>query len=330
MAGKAAVSGRLAVASGCSVPHLCAHAARPPQTPDRPLGGPPLSVAGGHGSNGPWGWVPAVGAAALFAWFATMIGPVAGGGALRWGVDWLPALGIRFAFVADGLSLTFALLISGIGALVLLYSNSYLAGHPHWWRFAGYLFAFMLSMLGLVLADDLIALFVFWELTTITSYLLIGFDHASPKSRRSALQALFVTGAGALALLAGLILLGLVAGTTSIGEINAPGAADRRRPDVSADPDPDPPRRVHQVGAGAVPLLAAQRDGRADAGERVPPLGDDGQGRRVPDGPPPSRPFGQRRVVLDADACSAASPPSSPASWRCARRTSSRCWPTPP
>ena len=177
-------------------------------------------------ANGPWGYLPALLAAAIFAALTTLIGAVAAGETPRIAWEWAPSLGVRLAFVADGLSLTFALLISGIGALVLLYANAYLAGHPHWGRFALYLFSFMLAMLGIVLADDLIALFVFWELTTITSYLLIGFDNASEKSRRSALQALLVTGAGALALLAGIILIYLATGTLSISQLNAMGLQD--------------------------------------------------------------------------------------------------------
>ena len=176
--------------------------------------------------NGPWGAVPAILALAIFAGFCALIPAVAEGRAPSLALEWVPSLGVRLAFVADGLALTFALLISGIGALVLLYADAYLAGHPHWWRFAGYLFAFMLAMLGIVLADDLVSLFVFWELTTITSYLLIGFDHASEKSRRSALQALFVTGAGALAFLAGIILIYAATGTLSISELNAAGLQD--------------------------------------------------------------------------------------------------------
>ena len=174
-------------------------------------------------TNGLAGYLPALFAAALFAGLATLIGPVAAGETPRVAWDWAPSLGVRLAFVADGLSLAFALLISGIGTLVLLYANAYLAGHSHWWRFVLFLTSFMLAMLGIVLADDLVALFVFWELTTVTSYLLIGFDHADAKARRSALQALLVTGAGALALLAGIIVIGIAAGTFSISEINAMG-----------------------------------------------------------------------------------------------------------
>ncbi len=170
-------------------------------------------------SNGIAGWLPIFVAAGLFVWFCQFIAPVSEGQVLRVAWDWVPSLGIALSFVIDGLSLTFALLISGIGTLVLLYSNTYLAGHPQYARFALFLTSFMLAMLGLVLADNLIALFVFWELTTITSYLLIGFGHETEKGRRSALQALFVTGAGALALLAGLIMLGITMGTFELSEI---------------------------------------------------------------------------------------------------------------
>jgi multicomponent Na+:H+ antiporter subunit A len=173
----------------------------------------------GRRSNGAAGLIPVLIGAGLFAWFLTFIPAVADGQVLRVEWAWVPSLGISLSFLIDGLSLTFALLISGIGVLVFLYSDTYLAGHPHFRRFALFLSSFMLAMLGLVLADNLIALFVFWELTTITSYLLIGFGHDTAKGRRSALQALLVTGAGALALLAGFILLGMMAGSFELSEI---------------------------------------------------------------------------------------------------------------
>lgn len=146
---------------------------------------------------------------------------IGNGEVIRYVMPWVPSLGVNVSFVIDGLGLTFGLLITGIGTLVMLYSAKYLAGHPQQARFSLFLTSFMLAMLGLVLADNLLALFVFWELTTITSYLLIGFNHDSAKSRRSALQALLVTGAGALALLAGIILIGTVAGTFELSEIRA-------------------------------------------------------------------------------------------------------------
>ncbi len=151
--------------------------------------------------------------------FATALPTIATGDTIRLAYSWVPSLGIDLTFYIDGLSLTFALLISGIGTLILLYTSAYLAGHSHYGRFILYLTLFMLSMLGLVLADNLITLFVFWELTTVTSYLLIGFDHASAKARRNALQALLLTGSGGLALLAGFIILGTTAGTFELSEI---------------------------------------------------------------------------------------------------------------
>jgi multicomponent Na+:H+ antiporter subunit A len=130
----------------------------------------------------------------------------------------VPDLGIELSLRADGLALLFALAITGIGALVFLYAGTYLAGDARLGRLLALLLAFMSSMVGLVLADDAITLFVFWEATSITSYLLIGFDHADEKSRKSALQALLVTGGGGLALLAGLVLIGVATGTYRISE----------------------------------------------------------------------------------------------------------------
>ena len=170
-----------------------------------------------------FGWLSVLPPAALAALFAATLPTIADGGTIRLAYAWVPSLGIDFSLLIDGLSLTFALLISGIGFFVTLYARTYLAGHPHLGRFTLYLLAFMVAMLGLVLADNLITLFVFWELTTLTSYFLIGFNHASADSRRSALQALLLTGAGGLALLAGLILLGNVAGSFELSEILAQG-----------------------------------------------------------------------------------------------------------
>ncbi len=150
-----------------------------------------------------------------------MIPVIAAGDTLRFVWEWVPSLGVNVSFYIDGLSLTFALLITGIGALVMLYSARYLAGHIHQARFSLFLTSFMLAMLGLVSSDNLLALFVFWELTTITSYLLIGFSHDTAKARRSALQALLMTGIGGLALLAGIILIGTTAGTFEMSQINA-------------------------------------------------------------------------------------------------------------
>ena len=159
--------------------------------------------------------------ALLFAHFARFLEPSASGQALEESWPWVAGLGIRLAFRLDGLSLLFALLVTGIGALVLVYGGGYLKGDPRLPRFYAAILFFMAAMLGLVLADDAIALFVFWELTSVSSYLLIGFDHEQEKARKAALQALFVTGAGGLALLAGLLLLGEVAGTLQLSALGA-------------------------------------------------------------------------------------------------------------
>lgn len=159
--------------------------------------------------------------AALFAWFCALIPSVSRGESVAWSVAWLPERGIHLAFFVDGLGLLFALLITGIGSFILLYASEYMRGHPQVGRFTAFLAAFMLSMLGLVLSDNLIALFVFWELTTITSFLLIGYFHEDAAARRAALQGLLVTGAGALAMLAGFVLLGSAAGTYSLSEMLA-------------------------------------------------------------------------------------------------------------
>ena len=157
----------------------------------------------------------------LFVWFCTLIPAVSGGEILVWEMAWLPQQGIDLDFVVDGLSLLFALLITGIGAFIFLFAGEYMKGYRQRGRFTLFLVSFMLAMLGLVLADNLVALFIFWELTTITSFLLIGYSHESATARRSALQGLLVTGAGALAMLAGFVILGQAAGTYSLREMLA-------------------------------------------------------------------------------------------------------------
>ena len=124
-------------------------------------------------------WLLALVPALLFAHFAGFLPLVADGGVATGAVAWAPSLGVDFSWRIDGLSLTFALLISGIGTLIVLYSGGYLKGHPQQGRFFSFMLMFMGAMLGLVLADSFLMLFVFWELTSITSFLLIGFDHAA-------------------------------------------------------------------------------------------------------------------------------------------------------
>ncbi len=120
------------------------------------------------------------------------------------------------SLVIDGLSLLFALVISFVGFFVVLYAAAYLGDHPQAGRFYFYLHGFMLAMLGLILMDNLMAMFVFWELTTLFSYLLIGFEHESETARANARQALLVTGTGGLALLIGILLIGIVSDTYAL------------------------------------------------------------------------------------------------------------------
>src|SRR3970282_1356993 len=159
-------------------------------------------------AHGATGWLLAVLPFGLMIYFGSFLVPIAAGEVFVFSYDWVPSLGIRLSFFIDGLSALFALLISGVGALVLIYSRGYLAGHPHEGRFYSYILMFMASMLGLVLADNVIALYVFWGLTSVSSYFLIGFEHNRDSARAAALQAVLVTGAGGLALLAGLLLVG--------------------------------------------------------------------------------------------------------------------------
>ena len=118
-------------------------------------------------------------------YFASFITPVAAGSIFTVAYSWVPSLGVNLSLYIDGLGLFFALLITSIGTLVLIYAGSYLAGHHHLGRFYIYLLTFMAAMLGLVLADNLITLFVFWELTSLSSYLLIGFEHQRAEARGS-------------------------------------------------------------------------------------------------------------------------------------------------
>jgi multicomponent Na+:H+ antiporter subunit A len=175
-------------------------------------------------------YAPALGSAVACAGFAGLLPTIAGYGSIRLAWPWIPGLGVELSFLIDGLALTFALLITGIGALVFAYSASYFKGHPKLVRLLTLLVLFELSMLGLVLADNLILMFVFWELTTVTSFLLVGFDHERADARNKALQALLVTAAGGLALLAGILLIGAVAGTLEASALPAAAAA------LKADP----------------------------------------------------------------------------------------------
>jgi len=155
----------------------------------------------------------------IFVFYLLRIPEVMGGAVFAQRTEWMPTLGANLDFRLDGLSLLFSLLITGIGSAIFFYARTYLRDHVYFDRFFAYLLLFMGAMMGVVLADNIITLFVFWELTSISSFFLIGFNNDSAESRKSALTALCVTGFGGFFLLAGLVLLGGIAGTFVISEM---------------------------------------------------------------------------------------------------------------
>ena len=159
--------------------------------------------------------------AGSFVWLLLQHGPVySDAGAIAEVNPWIPGLHLEFAFRMDPLAWILSLLVLGVGALVLVYCAKYFGKNDQdLGGFGAQLLAFAGAMFGLVVADDLLLLFIFWELTTILSYLLIGFARTRLAARRSALQALMITTAGGLAMLVGLIMLGHTAGTYRISAI---------------------------------------------------------------------------------------------------------------
>ncbi len=150
----------------------------------------------------------------VFAYFASFLGSNFENQVRS--IDWIPSLDISLTFHLDGLSLLFALLITGIGSLVVLYSIFYLDKTERLGHFYTYLYIFMAAMLGVVLSDNVFGLYVFWEFTSLSSFLLIGYWHFKERSRYGAVKSLLITVMGGFSLLAGLILLTIVTGTTSI------------------------------------------------------------------------------------------------------------------
>ncbi len=178
-------------------------------------------------------WCMAIACAAVFAWGLTLIGTIAAGDALKVSVPWVPAFNVEFAFHIDGLALLFLLLVTGIGTLIGVYTGAYFRGDARLPRLILMLMAFTAAMLGVVLADDVVLLFIFWELTTVTSFLLVGFDREKASARRAALQALWITAAGGLLLLIGLLLLADVTDTRLLSEIIAAGTVDIGNPQAA-------------------------------------------------------------------------------------------------
>ncbi len=138
-------------------------------------------------------------------------------------LEWLPALGLNLSLRLDGLGFLFALLILGIGLLVILYARYYLAKKEPMGRFFAFLLLFMGAMLGVVLSENLLLMLMFWELTSLSSFLLIGFWGARSDARKGARMALAVTGGGGLALFAGILLIGHIVGSFELSQVLAAG-----------------------------------------------------------------------------------------------------------
>jgi multicomponent Na+:H+ antiporter subunit A len=164
-------------------------------------------------------YLPALLPLSLFIYFLSLLPQVNSGQPLYQSFSWVKSLGINLDFYADGLGLLFALVITGIGTLVFTYAGYYMKSYSGKIRFFSFLSLFMAAMLGVVLSDNIISLFIFWELTSISSFFLIGFNHEERESRNSALTALAITGIGGLFLLGFGLIAYFVTGTLSIQEM---------------------------------------------------------------------------------------------------------------
>lgn len=165
------------------------------------------------------GFLPLLVALSLFIYLLTYIPSIANGETFLHTVSWIPTYGIEFSAYLDGLSLIFALLITGIGTLVIFYSIYYLSDNEQLGHFYTYLMMFMGAMLGVVLSDNLIVLYVYWELTSITSFLLIAFWYQRKRSREGAQKSLLITMSGGFGMLIGFLMVYAMTGSMSLREI---------------------------------------------------------------------------------------------------------------
>lgn len=165
------------------------------------------------------GWVTALVPLICLSSILSFIHQINIEGALTFHIPWVETYGIELSFLIDGLSILFGILISGIGLLVVIYSIWYLSDKEDKVKFYLYLLMFMGAMLGVVFSNNLFGMFTFWELTSISSFLLIGFWHNKETSRYGAMKALVITGVGGIAMLAGFILLYSITGTFDVSKI---------------------------------------------------------------------------------------------------------------
>ncbi len=161
--------------------------------------------------------------AVLAVWVISLFPRIQDGGVLRESIPWVPSLGLELVLRVDGLAWMFAVVVTVIGALVCLYARYYMSPNDPIARFYSLFLAFMGAMLGVVLSGNLLQLVVFWELTSLVSFLLIGYWHHRVDAQRGARMALIVTGSGGLCLLAGVILLGQIVGSFDLDQVLASG-----------------------------------------------------------------------------------------------------------
>ncbi|URN96494.1 MAG: Na+/H+ antiporter subunit A [Candidatus Pristimantibacillus lignocellulolyticus] len=170
------------------------------------------------------GWIALIVPVALFVYFAGYFSIYDAIEPIKVSVPWIPSIDIHFTLYLDSLSLLFALLITGIGSLVVLYSIFYLSkDRERLHLFYAYLMLFMGAMLGSVLSDNLLVLYTFWELTSVSSFLLIAYWYQRQRSRYGAQKAMYITMTGGFSMLLGFIILYVASGTFSIREIIAMG-----------------------------------------------------------------------------------------------------------
>jgi len=175
-------------------------------------------------------WLAGLIALVCVVLIATLYPDVANGGVIRADIPWAPALGLQFTLRMDGYAWLFALIVSGMGALVVLYARYYMSPEDPVPRFFSFFQAFMAAMLGVVLSGNLIQLVLFWEMTSLASFMLIAYWHHRLDARRGARMALTVTGAGGLCLLAGVLILGHIVGSYDLDRVLASGDLVRADP----------------------------------------------------------------------------------------------------
>jgi multicomponent Na+:H+ antiporter subunit A len=165
------------------------------------------------------GWYATATAFLSLLLVALAVPSVVNGENVRGSVAWLPSLGIEMSFYGDGLSIMFGLIVSGVGILIMAYSNEYMSKREDLSRYYRQLLMFMGSMLGMVFSSNIIQLFIFWELTSITSFMLIGYWRNRPMSVYGATKSLLITASGGIFMLAGFLVLNIITGTFDIATI---------------------------------------------------------------------------------------------------------------